>query len=33
MSGLLDGIRVLDLSRLLPGGFGTGCSPTWAPTS
>ena len=24
MSGLLDGIRVLDLSRLLPGGFGTG---------
>ena len=22
--GLLDGIRVLDLSRLLPGGFGTG---------
>ena len=24
MSGLLDGIRVIDLSRLLPGGFGTG---------
>lgn len=24
MSGLLDGIRILDLSRLLPGGFGTG---------
>ena len=24
MSGLLDGIRVLDLSRLLPGGFATG---------
>ena len=23
MSGLLDGIRVLDLSRLLPGGFAT----------
>jgi alpha-methylacyl-CoA racemase len=23
MSGLLDGIRILDLSRLLPGGFGT----------
>ena len=26
MSGLLDGIRVLDLSRLLPGGFGDGPS-------
>jgi len=24
VSGLLDGIRVLDFSRLLPGGFGTG---------
>jgi crotonobetainyl-CoA:carnitine CoA-transferase CaiB-like acyl-CoA transferase len=24
MSGLLDGIRILDLSRLLPGGFATG---------
>jgi crotonobetainyl-CoA:carnitine CoA-transferase CaiB-like acyl-CoA transferase len=24
MAGALDGVRILDLSRLLPGGFGTG---------
>ena len=28
----LDHIRILDLSRLLPGGFARCCSPTWAPT-